>query len=99
MVQASQRKHQFDGDHISQLSSKVDELESVKRSSLPITTHRQLMQEQENIHSRSGMDCEERDDLKNTIQGLETEVQRLKNSMTFGGIIADPLKNTVEYHG
>ena len=99
MVQASQRKHQFDGDHISQLSSKVDELESVKRSSLPITTHRQLMQEQENIHLRSGMDCEERDDLKNTIQGLETEVQRLKNSMTFGGIIADPLKNTVEYHG
>ena len=45
------------------------------------------------------MDCEEREDLKSTIQALEMEVQRLKNSMTFGGIIADPLKNTVEYHG
>ena len=45
MVYASKNKHKDDEEQISKLSSKIDELDFIRRQSLPISVHKTLMRE------------------------------------------------------
>ena len=81
----------------SKLSVTVGELKEEKARSITTYVHHKLLREQREKLEKNPMNSEERDKLLEQIEEHKTEAQRLRNSMTFGGVIDDPLRGTQEY--